>query len=135
MIQSIEPKKRCEKVSGSSYPKPLRLHSQSTSRAWGRCTPGRAMHSQSTSRAWGRCTPGRAMHSQSTSLAWVACTPGRAMHSQSTSLAWVACTPRSRYAVLQRWLHCPLRIILLRAGANAFGCNTEKLLSLNAHAG
>ncbi|PTX60834.1 hypothetical protein C8P63_108144, partial [Melghirimyces profundicolus] len=29
----------------------------------------------------------------------------------------------------------PLRIILLRAGANAFGCNTEKLLPLNALAG
>ncbi|PTX58917.1 hypothetical protein C8P63_11499 [Melghirimyces profundicolus] len=27
------------------------------------------------------------------------------------------------------------RIFLLRAGANAFGCNTEKLLPLNALAG
>ncbi|PTX52206.1 hypothetical protein C8P63_13122 [Melghirimyces profundicolus] len=31
--------------------------------------------------------------------------------------------------------HSTLRIILLRAGANAFGCNTEKLLPLNALAG
>ncbi|PTX58672.1 hypothetical protein C8P63_11570 [Melghirimyces profundicolus] len=61
--------------------------------------------------------------------------PGLAMHSQSTSLAWVAYAPRSRYAVLQGWMHGPLRIILLRAGANAFGCNTEKLLPLNALAG
>ncbi|PTX58851.1 hypothetical protein C8P63_11433 [Melghirimyces profundicolus] len=41
--------KRCEKVSGSIYPKPLRLYSQSTSLAWGRFTSGLAMHSQSTS--------------------------------------------------------------------------------------
>ncbi|PTX49144.1 hypothetical protein C8P63_1421, partial [Melghirimyces profundicolus] len=50
MISDIQ--KHCEKVSGSIYPKPLRLHSQSTSLAWVASLPGLAMHSQSTSLAW-----------------------------------------------------------------------------------
>ncbi|PTX61207.1 hypothetical protein C8P63_1071, partial [Melghirimyces profundicolus] len=61
---------RCEKVSDSIYPKPLRLHSQSTSLAWVASLSGLAMHSQSTSLAWVASLPGLAMHSQSTSLAW-----------------------------------------------------------------
>ncbi|PTX55027.1 hypothetical protein C8P63_12349 [Melghirimyces profundicolus] len=152
-------------MSGSIYPKPFRLHSQSTSLAWGRFTPrsryaltehksrlgslhspvslcthraqvspgvaslpGLAMHSQSTSLAWGRFTPRSryaltehksrlgSLHSpvslcthRAQVSPGVASLPGLAMHSQSTSLAWGRFTPRSRYAVLQRWLHGPLR--------------------------
>ncbi|PTX61760.1 hypothetical protein C8P63_10612 [Melghirimyces profundicolus] len=115
---SHEDTQRCEKVNGSIYPKPLRLHSQSTSRAGGRFTP-RSRYALTEHK------------SRLGSLAL----PGLAMHSQSTSRAGVACAPRSRYAVLQRWIHGPLRIFLLRAGANACGCITEKLLPLNALAG
>ncbi|PTX64508.1 hypothetical protein C8P63_1021, partial [Melghirimyces profundicolus] len=39
LLGSGLPWKRCEKVSCGIYPKPLRLHSQSTSLAWVACAP------------------------------------------------------------------------------------------------
>ncbi|PTX58857.1 hypothetical protein C8P63_11439 [Melghirimyces profundicolus] len=104
-----ELEKYCEKVSGGISPKPLRLHSQSTSLAWVACAPwSRYALTEHKSRL-GRL---RSLVSLCTHRAQVSpgslALPGLAMHSQSTSLAWVACAPWSRYAVLQGWLHCPL---------------------------
>ncbi|PTX50343.1 hypothetical protein C8P63_1379 [Melghirimyces profundicolus] len=91
-------RKRCEKVSGSIYPKPIRLHSQSTSLAWVACSRSRYALTEHKSRL-GRLLPvSLCTHRAQVSPGSLA--PGLAMHSQSTSLAWVACS-RSRYALTE----------------------------------
>ncbi|WP_211308295.1 hypothetical protein, partial [Melghirimyces profundicolus] len=69
------------------------------------------------------------------SLAWVASLPGLAMHSQSTSLAWVASLPGLAMLSCRDASTVRSESSGGGQGQNAFGCNTEKLLPLNALAG